>query len=377
MVTYLIDSKAAIAKSQQITQAIDDGLLPKPPTTGTRIYKCDRCDAKTPLTVPSRYAKGRVCADCAAMLEWISVKMLINGKAVHISEPPTIGYDPTCGVQPRQRFALELLLETFSVCVELELETINKGYSLEHMTRRYIECEGFNSAAHIYLAAVGNCGLGSKTNSYTNIDMAWHATVAYDYYARRRYPVKFTVERPPDAPHPSPAPRSDAQQPEPVFLPQQLQSREDVLEAIAMSKVIPSPERLTELHEAVEYGVEHYDNEEARIIFDGYYLERSESDVYIYLKHKDHPNRLVVGAADIVTGDMEFVAERAELKEFMAKVYAGMAPSTNGRLPGILVQQPIPSDAKLPPARNGHNQHAEVVPDELPMFAGGDPESTA
>lgn len=377
MVTYLIDSKAAIAKSQQITQAIDDGLLPKPPTTGTRIYKCDRCDAKTPLTVPSRYAKGRVCADCAAMLEWISVKMLINGKAVHISEPPTIGYDPTCGVQPRQRFALELLLETFSVCVELELETINKGYSLEHMTRRYIECEGFNSAAHIYLAAVGNCGLGSKTNSYTNIDMAWHATVAYDYYARRRYPVKFTVERPPDAPHPSPAPRSDAQQPEPVVLPQQLQSKEDILEAIAMSKVDRSQERLTELYEAVIFGVEHYEKEEARTIFDGFFLRASPSGVFVHLAHTEHPNHITVGMTDMLTNKMEFCSSRGELKDFAHRVVAGMAPSTNTHLPGILMQQPIPDDAKQGPLRSGNNQHAEVAPDELPLFARDNPEPAA
>jgi hypothetical protein len=388
LATYLIDSKAAIAKSQQVMQAIDDGLLPKPPTTGTRIYRCDRCGAKTSLTAPSKYAKGRVCADCNARLEWFSVKALVEA-ADTVEHKQTSYYDSTCGMKSRQRFALDLLMETFVSFAEVELEIVHclddlveadgSNRNLQSLLiARNALTEGFNSAAHIYLAAIGNCRLSSKTNNYTNIDMAWHATVVYDYYARRRYPVKFTVDRPADAPQPSPAPRSDAQRPEPMFLPQQLQSREDIMEAVAMSKVIPNPARLTELHEATEYGVEHYDNEEARIIFDGYYLERSESGVYIYLKHKEHPNRLVVGAADIVTGEMECVAERSELKEFMAKVYAGMAPSGNPHLPGIMMQQPIPEDAKREPARTkGGSQYAEVAPDELPLFAQDGPESAA
>lgn len=176
------------------------------------------------------------------------------------------------------------------------------------------------------------------------------------------------------APQASPEPRSEAKPPTPVVLPQSLQSREDVLEAIAMSKVEPSPERVTELYEAVVFGVEHSANEEARTIFDGFFLRKSPNGAFIHLAHKDHPNHVTVGMADLVTGKMQFCSSRGELKDYMHRVSSGVKPSGNGKLPGVLVQQPIPEDAKQAPLRSGNNHHAEIAPDALPLFAEQDTE---
>jgi len=151
-------------------------------------------------------------------------------------------------------------------------------------------------------------------------------------------------------------------------LPQSLQSNEDVLELIAMSKAPVPPAMVDQLVEAVEYAVEHWDNEEARILPGGYNLRSKFYNVFIHLYHPDHPNCITVGMKDTHSGKLEFVSKRGEIREYMAKVEAGMRPSDNGKLPGILFQAPIHDDDKQ---ARGIPATASPFAD-LPMFAEPD-----
>lgn len=172
-------------------------------------------------------------------------------------------------------------------------------------------------------------------------------------------------------------------------LPQLLQSKEDALEAAAMSKLPVSPEKVDELVEAIKVAISEWQtNADARILPDGYYL-RCQPDnalvpTYILLAHPDHPNRVVVGELSIMTdkdthSELEFVSNRGEIREYMHRVAAGMALSTNGKLAGILVQQPIPEDAKAISRSAGGNEFADVAAiDDLPLFApDSDPQEIA
>jgi hypothetical protein len=405
---------------------------------------CQLCKSATLLR---QYVSGHgyCCLDCAeACKQWQEVLDMMDS-----ADEEYFGYAPTCGIKSRQRFAHDLLMETFASFAEAELaimhclndlvEADGSNSNLQSLLiARNALIEGFNSAAHIYLSAVGNCRISSKTNSYTSIDMAWHATVAYDYYARRRYPVKFIVDNraslasqksidvTPYAPQiDKTAPISnesdgawgftrveqikaqrgpdslateqrwhDAQKaeaakrgnvnpelkPAPV-IPQLLQSREDVLETIAMSNAPVDPKKIDELMEAVKVAVAEWNtNTDARILPDGYYLTYRPDvshPTWITLHHPNHPNRVIVGMRVIGGETLEFATSRGELREYMFKVAAGMAPSTNSHLPGVMMQQPISEDARQSPLRSGNNQHAEVVPEELPLFAGQDPEPAA
>jgi len=127
--------------------------------------------------------------------------------------------------------------------------------------------------------------------------------------------------------------------------PQQLQSNSEVLEAIAMSNLSVSPERIAEMEEAVKFAIENWINIQARVLFDGYELKRGGFTVM--LKHPSHPRGVTVGLTDPTTHKLSFVARRGEIREFMHKVAAGMKPSDNPKLPGVMMQAPIPPEAKM------------------------------
>lgn len=150
------------------------------------------------------------------------------------------------------------------------------------------------------------------------------------------------------------------------ILPQDLQSKEEALEAIAMSKLLVQPSAIDDLVEAVQVAVEEWNNNaDARILPDGYYLyghpEGASIPTSIHLKHPSHPNRIIVGqmasedwmrwASGKGNNDitLRFVSSRGEIREYMYKVAAGMKPSDNPMLPGIMVQAPIPDHVKMTP----------------------------
>lgn len=191
-----------------------------------------------------------------------------------------------------------------------------------------------------------------------------------------------------DAPQAPPEPASEAQADTPVALPQDLQSNSEAIEAIAMSKLPVSPEKIDELVEAVKVAISEWTtNADARILPDGYYLryrpENAHVPTYIYLVHPSLPYRIVVGELSIMTGtdthsELEFVSTRGEIREFMHKVAAGLKPADHPKLAGILVQQPIPEEAKAISRSTGGNEFADVaVVEELPLFAPENPESAA
>jgi hypothetical protein len=107
------------------------------------------------------------------------------------------------------------------------------------------------------------------------------------------------------------------------ILPQLLQSNEDILEKIAMEKAPVPPEKVDELVEAVRYAVEHWSNEEARVLPDGYHLYISPHSVFIHLAHPDHPNHVIAGMVNPTTNKMEFESRRGEILDYMKKVAAG------------------------------------------------------
>jgi hypothetical protein len=153
----------------------------------------------------AREAAAKVLQD----KEWLDLAESKENPSINIP-----GYDPTCGMKSKKEFSLELMLSVFGELAEVEAECYPDGIGRVGLRRRLFDY-GLPSAFHIYLASVGVHRLTSKTNSYTNIDMGWHATVVYDYYARLRYPAKFTV----DAPQPSTAPHSEEQEAQPTQLP--------------------------------------------------------------------------------------------------------------------------------------------------------------
>lgn len=405
MSTLLIDSKADIAKAQAITQAIDNGLKLPPPTTGTRIYRCDRCQAKTPLTTPSKYAKGRVCADCNARLEWLSVLQLADAAPDYLHKCHTchrytmdiksnrhalgvlvcdncrggdgIGYDPTCGLAQEEVFAFDLLMNTFASWVELEalvsihLDSVNPATDDESVTVSLLRKkdaveQGFNVAAHQYRNA--STRSARVFFDYADIDMAWFSVSVWDWYQRWSYPIKldshseepsetwvqpevtleysFTLDwlsrihrfiaskQSANAPQTDKtAPISNEPPKAPVILPQALQSKEEALEAIAMSKLPVSPAKVDELVEAVRVAISEWSsNTDARILPDGYYLrcrpENAPIPTYVYLAHLNAPYSIVVGELSIMTSkdthsELEFVSKRGEIHNMMIKVFDG------------------------------------------------------
>jgi len=374
MATYLIESKKEKAIAAEIEQAIEDGKMPKPPSSGKPAHQCELCGGFTVLQPR--------CTDCAiATDQWQQVLQMAA------SEAPIVGYDSTCGMQSRSAWAYDFMMTIFRAWLDAEIQWHQTEYKNLGMLTE-IGPRSFDSAAHIYLSAIGVHRLSSKGKSVVIDDMAWYAVALYDFFARLRYPAKFT------APIPDPQPgdgydyvaeaarvckkiandprgyerakqrekvwldaRAAALQArgivfpvhpkQPAILPQQLQSNSEVLEAIAMSNLSVSPERIAEMEEAVKFAIENWINIQARVLFDGYELK--QGGFTVMLKHPSHPSGVTVGLTDPTTHKLSFVARRGEIREFMHKVASGMKPSDNPKLPGVMMQAPIPDDVKMTP----------------------------
>ncbi|MBN1310277.1 MAG: hypothetical protein JXB30_02580 [Anaerolineae bacterium] len=144
--------------------------------------------------------------------------------------------------------------------------------------------------------------------------------------------------------------KTEEAKPTPIA-PQDLQSNEEILEQIAMSRAPIEPNRLDELLEAVQVAISEWTtNPDARNLPDGYclYSKPDEAAVptWIYLKHPTHPNRIVMGEMSIRSdkdthSELQFVSCRGEIRAYMLKVKDGMKPSTNPKLAGVLMQAPI------------------------------------
>jgi hypothetical protein len=318
------------------------------------------------------------------------------------------GYDPNCGMQSDKPWALKFMLDVAQDWMEAEVDE----YVSPTAHLRPISDKGtlsLTTAAHVYLSAIGVGRASSKSGVFAPGHMRLFAMSVHAAFSRWHYPVKFAAPTPATSwthcipldlriddngkliednepapifgcldavaleditfcPNPTSAVHNGEGKPATTILPQLLQSNEDVLEAIAMSKAPVPPAMVDQLVEAVEYAVEHWDNEEARILPGGYNLRSNFYNVFIHLSHPDHPNCITVGMKDTHSGKLEFVSKRGEIREYMAKVEAGMRPSDNGKLPGILFQAPIHDDDRQ---ARGISATASPFAD-LPMFAEAD-----
>lgn len=331
------------------------------------------------------------------------------------------GYDPACGMQSKPAWAHEFLMAVWENWMETEVTAWQNAFWDKKAEAWRLLGElgliddigprGFNNATHIYLASIGVHRLSSKYNNYTVGNMAWHATAIHDFFKRQRYPKEFEAYKLTDFPKqrilsripkgdealfrmlnelgevlqgnlvrlspvidgttgkPYPGQnklvkKDDYTKPAPI-LPQELQSKEEALEAIAMSKVSVPPAKIDEMLEAVQVAVKEWNtNADARILLDGYYLyghpEGASVPTAIHLKHPSHPNRIIVGQMNYkdwlrwASGDgdndiiLQFASNRGEIREYMHKVAAG-SEERNPKLPGVMMQAPIPDSVKTTP----------------------------
>lgn len=375
---------------------------------------------------------GKYCMDIPSARNILGVLVCDECRSGHV------GYDDTCGMKPDAHFTVDILVEWAILEAEIvaNLDTLTWGevkVTYEKELGKDFKC-GLEYIVDKYLASHRWPRLLAKGNLQHVViadDMwGWFVMEAYDRFARWRHSGKYSqvlanrgsdllppkkidpydpfptppeiIPRPDSlyvqrlnelgdasrmASRPSPEPASEAQPATPVVLPQTLQSKEDILEAIAMSKAPVPPEKIDELVEAVKFSIANRNNAEARILPGGYYLRAQPPNApvptYIFLCHPDHPNRVVVGELSIMSdkdthSELEFVSSRGEIREFMHKVAAGMQPSTSGKLPGVMMPVPIPEDAKQVSRMAGSNEFADVAKiEDLPMFAPDDPESAA
>ncbi|MBN1430425.1 MAG: hypothetical protein JXB07_18795 [Anaerolineae bacterium] len=387
---------------------------------------CDVCGNEVVAVLMLDPTRPHVCQPCIdAYVQWNEVKALVRDcgrpsqfvkcdgcgvdyhyEVVHILDGSIfchkchdaakgIGYDPTCGMKSDAEFLLDIWEQWMKLEVEMvaNLDSWTWGHAKAAFDRELGTDfkRGFEYIVDNFLASHHWPRLLAKDNLQHVIvadDMwGWFVMKSHDWFARRRYPAKFTVNRPAEAKRQKPMPswveeridqikairgpeslaaeqrwhnaqnaamarRGDVT-PEryrkPVILPQQLQSNSEALEAIAMSKLPVSPAKIDELLDAVQVAIKEWNtNADARILPDGYYLygkpECMIVPIYIYLIHPSHPNRVLVGEMSIMTdkdthSELEFVSSRGEIREYMLKVAAGMKES-NPRLPGVLMQAP-------------------------------------
>lgn len=296
MATLLIDSKEDRARAERLQAAVDDGF--------PIVTKITKRPSDYICWVGGIYYGGEYYPPSdprGAELEKLRY-LLPAPKARSLEEwrAATDGYDETCGMQPLDEWRRDFLHIMYEqMAVWFRENTPHDGIR-----------DGFRWAAEAYL-------LSAK-----------------------------------------------AEQPKPTSIaPQELQSNEEVLEQIAMSRAHVSREKVDELLEAIQVAIKEWDtNANARILPDGYYLygkpdhmlvDHMLVPIYIYLKHPSHPSCVVAGELSITSdkdtrSELKFVSSRDKIWAYMLKVKAGMKPSTNPKLPGIMMQAPISEPIMTP-----------------------------
>jgi hypothetical protein len=403
-------------------ERVQFGLDHAPDNVDPPDNRCERCKSDTVLTVPSWL--GRLCKECeheAAVEHWQSVLAMVDDESEFI-----VGYDDTCGMQSKQAWAHDFMMAVWENWMDAEVQSWQHAY--EHWqdgvvvwvpvgsigTIAEIGPRGFMWAVHVYLAAIGSTRLSGKVSSV--MPGEWYATAMHDWFARRHYPVKFSAttqdkktssdydyvaeanrtckkiandprgyERAKqrekawlDARSKALAARGDVTptryQP-PVITPQQMQSNSEVLEAIAMSKLPVEPARVNEMEDAIEFAINNWTNMQARVLFDGYELK--QTGFAILLKHPEHPSGVTVGLTSPADHKLRFVARRGEIREFMHKVAAGMKPSDNPKLPGVMMQAPIPDNVKMSPQLQTLKNLTESTEHFMAVLHDGEADGTA
>lgn len=325
MATYLIESKKEKAIAAEIEQAIEDGKLPKPPSSGKPAHQCELCGGFTVLQPR--------CTDCAiATDQWQQVLQMAA------SEAPIVGYDDACGINTTDEWYIQMAQHVFNDwvwrgCPEEPMQQVVADILIPHYCRVVkftapipepqpeVEYDYVAEAARV-CKKIANDPRGYERAKQR--EKAWREARAACYSLRGDVTPR---KHPPT--------------------PQQLQSNSEVLEAIAMSKLSVDPERIAEMEEAVRFAIENWVNIQARVLFDGYELK--QGGFTVMLKHTSHPSGVTVGLTDPTTHKLSFVARRGEIREFMHKVASGMKPSDNPKLPGVMMQAPIPDDVKMTP----------------------------
>lgn len=259
MATLVIESARDRARAAKVQAAVDTGKIYIVARRPGIPYPrpADGIFSKPPFN----FTRELDIADQIEVFGFDPRYLLPTPKTEAVPELETDGYDATCGMKPVEQWYLDTLWEEFD-------DWRHCGCPEEPMPPAMVEA------------------LFSQSLLYSQTLLSIDRSVA----------VK-------------PAP-----------LPQFLQSREDVMEQIAMSKAPITPRKIDELVEAVQFSVEHWDSLDARNLPDGYRLHSSLNEAYVILTHPDVANRVVVGMKDPLSHDLEFVSSRGEIRSFILKV---------------------------------------------------------
>lgn len=281
----------------------------------------NRCDLCNDEQVALRYMTPKhphVCQPCwDAYAIWDEVLDLVDS----IDAAAPLGYDPGCGMQPddewRRDFAFSVLNDRIWCGMPED--------PLDGATRDLLG---------LSVTPFDEWATGDPKRK---LDIDWIRNKPSLRYSppkpqnapqKPREPLfgcldKVALEDIVTCPDPTGAVHNGHGKPTTTILPQLLQSNEDILEAIAMTRTDVDLSRLTELYEATVFGVEHWDNQEARILFDGFFLRSIPDGAFVHLAHSEHHNHITVGVADMITRKMQFVSSRGEIKTFVQSVIDG------------------------------------------------------
>lgn len=265
-------------------------------------------------------------------------------------------YDDSCGMATRQEFARELLIAVFDDFLEMDIEingwpVVRRGEAYtDQWDYRFV---GFNSAAHIFLAALGVHRLHNNSKPIvTRAQSESHGSDSpattpdiriQDLQDKRDVQAVISgvaakmsgsaqefrerTSRPDDTPAPW--------DPEPQTAPG------DSPSTAKRDPVTLEPEKtidpVTEMNEALHYAVTHWNEADARKLPGKYQVYRSPGkptsakdlpDVgpYWIFKHADRADRIVVGMLDLKTKEPVYVARKEEIRAYMGKCEAGAKP---------------------------------------------------
>ena len=274
-------------------------------------HECIVCQKKKVLTLPLQGV--RICEKCQEKAE-ARMRLVIGGVPLMIDD---------------LRWSADFLMTIWQEWMEHEVRALHNAFWDKNAevwrplgALGIIERtgpQGFNSAAHIYLAARGVHRLNSKYNNYTVGNHAWYSMAMSDWFKRKRVAddnARLKVEKPEGNPKP--------------------ENREEALEKVAMKKAPIPPGEVDEMVEAIEYAIANWDNKDARKLPSDYQIYKSPGVPtgckplvepapaniiqWIVFKHKKLANRVIVGMTNLKTGKMEFSGRRGEIRDYMIKV---------------------------------------------------------